>query len=138
GSLFVLRSASVRPSTLHSLLAPGIGLIAIMVLIIRPLVVAVAPRGSPLSRPEREFVAWLAPRGIVAAATASAFGPTLAQAGVTGANKILPIAFIAIFGTVAVYGLTAAPLARRLGLIGAGALVVLIVGGHCWARSIAS
>jgi hypothetical protein len=83
-------------------------------------------------------MAWLAPRGIVAAATASAFGPTLAQAGVEGAGKILPIAFIVIFGTVAVYGLTAAPLARRLRLVGAGALVVLVVGGHNWARGVAS
>jgi NhaP-type Na+/H+ or K+/H+ antiporter len=138
GILFVLISASVSPSTLNSLLAPGIALIAIMVLVIRPLVVWVATRGSPLTRNERVFMAWLAPRGIVAAATASAFGPTLAQAGVKGAGKILPIAFIVIFGTVAIYGLTAAPLARRLGLVGAGALVVLIVGGHRWARAVAS
>jgi NhaP-type Na+/H+ or K+/H+ antiporter len=138
GILFVLISASVRPSTLNSLLGPGIALVAIMVLIIRPLVVAVATRGSPLTRPERGFMAWLAPRGIVAAATASAFGPTLARAGVGGAGKILPVAFIAIFGTVAVYGLTAAPLARRLGLVGAGTLVVRIVGGHRWARSLAT
>ncbi|MFX9042610.1 cation:proton antiporter, partial [Acinetobacter baumannii] len=91
--------------------APGLGLIAIMVLVIRPLVVAIATRGSPLTRQERTFMAWLAPRGIVAAATASAFGPALAQAGVAGAAKILPIAFIVIFGTVAIYGLTAAPFA---------------------------
>jgi NhaP-type Na+/H+ or K+/H+ antiporter len=138
GILFVLISASVTPSTLNALLAPGLALLAIMVVVIRPLVVAVATRGSPLSRHDREFMAWLAPRGIVAAATASAFGPALAQAGVRGAAKILPIAFIAIFGTVAIYGLTAAPLARRLGLVGKGALVVLIVGGHRWARSVAS
>lgn len=135
--LFVLISASVSPSTLNSLIAPGIALIAVMVLVIRPLVVAVATRRSALTRNERAFMAWLAPRGIVAAATASAFGPTLAQAGVAGAAKILPIAFIVIFGTVAVYGLTAAPLARRLGLVAGGTLVVLIVGGHKWARALA-
>lgn len=138
GILFVLISASVSPSTVTSLLAPGLALVAIMVLVIRPLVVAIATRGSPLTRQERSFMAWLAPRGIVAAATASAFGPALAQAGVAGAEKILPIAFIVIFGTVAIYGLTAAPLARRLRLVGASALVVLVVGGHQWARAIAA
>jgi hypothetical protein len=73
----------------------------------------------------------------VAAATASAFGLQLAQAGVDGADDILPIAFIAIFGTVVLYGLTAAPLARVLGLAGAGEGVVLVVGGNAWARAIA-
>jgi NhaP-type Na+/H+ or K+/H+ antiporter len=60
------------------------------------------------------FMAWLAPRGIVAAAAASAFALQLGQAGVEGADDILPICFIAIFATVVLYGLTAAPLARRL------------------------
>jgi NhaP-type Na+/H+ or K+/H+ antiporter len=138
GVLFVLISASVQPSTVGALLPDGIALIAIMVIVIRPLVVAWATRRSSLDRPERAFMAWLAPRGIVAAATASAFGPTLAQDGIAGASKILPIAFIAIFGTVVVYGLSAAPLARRLHLIGASSIKVLIVGGHNWARAIAS
>lgn len=138
GILFILISASVKPSTVASLLPRGLALIAIMVLVIRPLVVALATRRSAVSRHERVFMAWLAPRGIVAAATASSFGPTLATAGIARANDILPIAFIAIFGTVALYGLTAAPLARRLGLVASSALVVLIVGGHKWARSIAS
>jgi hypothetical protein len=74
----------------------------------------------------------------VAAATASAFGLQLTDAHVGDAEKILPIAFIAIFGTVCLYGLTALPVARLLGLAGAGANVVLIVGGHAWARSIAA
>ncbi len=138
GLLFVLISASVSPATVGRLLPEGIALVAVMVLVIRPLVVALGTRGSDLHREERAFMAWLAPRGIVAAATASAFGPQLAQAGVGGADKILPIAFIAIFGTVVVYGLTAAPVAKRLGLAGAGANVVLVVGGHPWAQSMAA
>jgi NhaP-type Na+/H+ or K+/H+ antiporter len=138
GVLFVLISASVTPSSVGPLLAGGLGLVAVMVLIIRPLVIALGTWGSALERSERMFMAWLAPRGIVAAATASAFGPALAGAGVSEANKILPIAFIAIFGTVALYGLSAAPVARRLGVAGTGAIVVLLVGGHRWARSIAA
>ena len=74
---------------------------------------------------ERAFVAWMAPRGIVAGATASAFGPQLEKAEIAGAGDILPIVFVAIFGTVVLYGLTAAPVARRLGVAGEGRARVL-------------
>jgi NhaP-type Na+/H+ or K+/H+ antiporter len=138
GILFVLISASVTPASVRPLIAGSVGLIAVMVLVIRPLAVVLGAYGSTLGRPERTFLAWLAPRGIVAAATASSFGPALAKSGVSGANKILPIAFMAIFGTVAIYGLTVVPVARRLGVAGTAAVVVLVVGGHNWARSIAA
>src|SRR5512132_3562340 len=108
-----------------------------MVLVIRPLVVALSTWRSTLSIRQRAFVAWMAPRGIVAAATASAFGLSLTQAGVSGADQILPIAFVVIFGTVVLYGLTATPAARLLGVAGAGVPVILVVGGHPWARTIA-
>jgi hypothetical protein len=137
GVLFILISASVKPDTLTDLLPEGIALLAVMILVLRPLVIWLGARGPALTREEKTFMAWLAPRGIVAAATASAFGPQLAAAGVPGADKVLPVAFIAIFGTVVVYGLTAAPLARRLGLVGAGGRLVLVIGGHRWAQAIA-
>jgi NhaP-type Na+/H+ or K+/H+ antiporter len=138
GVLFVLISASVTPASVRPLIPGSLGVIAVMVLVIRPLATALGTRGSTLGRPERIFIAWLAPRGIVAAATASSFGPALAKAGVSGANKILPVAFMAIFGTVAIYGLSVVPVARRLGVAGSAAVVVLVVGGHNWARSIAA
>jgi NhaP-type Na+/H+ or K+/H+ antiporter len=138
GVLFVLISASVTPASVGPLIPGSLGVIAVMVLLIRPLSTAWGTRQSTLARPERMFIGWLAPRGIVAAATASSFGPALAKAGVSGANKILPVAFMAIFGTVAIYGLSAVPVARRLGVAGSAAVVVLVVGGHNWARSIAA
>jgi NhaP-type Na+/H+ or K+/H+ antiporter len=58
----------------------------------------------------------MAPRGIVAAATASTFGPELAANHVGGASKILPVAFLAIVATVTLYGLTAGPVAHQLGV----------------------
>lgn len=137
GVLFVLISASVEPSQVLALLPEGLILVAVLVLVIRPAVVALGTWGSELDGAERAFAAWLAPRGIVAAATASAFGLQLTQAGVAGAGRILPVVFIVIFGTVLLYGLSAAPVARLLGLAGAGGSVVLVVGGHGWAREIA-
>jgi NhaP-type Na+/H+ or K+/H+ antiporter len=138
GVLFVLVAASVSPNEVRSVLPQALVLVAVMVLVIRPAVVALTTLRSPFTRPERAFVAWMAPRGIVAGATAAAFGPELAQNGVAGANKVLPIVFVAIFGTVVVYGLTAAPVARMLGVAGLGRRLVLLVGGHTWAREMAA
>jgi NhaP-type Na+/H+ or K+/H+ antiporter len=136
GVLFVLIAASVDPAEIRAVLPEALGLVAVMVILVRPLAVAVATARSSLAPRERMFVGWLAPRGIVAGATASGFGVQLTQAGVAGADRILPITFVAIFGTVLVYGLTAAPVARLLRVAAQADTTVLIVGGHAWARAI--
>jgi NhaP-type Na+/H+ or K+/H+ antiporter len=138
GALFVLISASVSPSDVNAVLPGALALVAIMVLVIRPLAVALATWRSGLDLRERAFVAWMAPRGIVAGATASAFGLELQQAHVPGAQHVLPIVFVAIFATVVIYGLTAAPVARLLGVAEATGRVVLVVGGRPWARAVAA
>jgi NhaP-type Na+/H+ or K+/H+ antiporter len=137
GVLFILIAASVSPSDVEAVLPGALALVALMVLVIRPLAVAVATWRCGLTLRERAFAAWMAPRGIVAGATASAFGLSLAQIGVPGAQRILPIVFVAIFGTVVVYGLTAAPVARLLGMSATAGTVVLVVGGGSWARAVA-
>jgi len=136
GLLFILISASVTPSSISGLLLDTLALIAVMVIVLRPLNVLIATWGSTLTMRERAFVGWMDPRGIVAAATGSAFGLELTQAGVQDADKILPIAFLVIFGTVVLYGLTALPVGRLLGVAGTGGATVLVVGGHPWARAI--
>jgi NhaP-type Na+/H+ or K+/H+ antiporter len=138
GLLFVLVSASVSPHDIRSVMPEALALLAVMILVVRPAVVALTTLRSPFTGRGRAFVAWMAPRGIVAGATASAFGPALAAKGVAGADKLLPIVFVAIFGTVLVCGLTAAPVARALGVAGKGRTLVLVVGGNRWAREIGS
>jgi NhaP-type Na+/H+ or K+/H+ antiporter len=136
GVLFVLIAASVSPDDVRAVLPEALALVAVMALVIRPVAVALATWGSRLTARERAYMAWMAPRGIVAGATASAFGLQLAQQGVAGADRVLPIVFVAIFGTVVLYGLTGGPVARWLGVAGAGGTVALIVGGHEWARAV--
>ena len=85
-------------------------------LVQRPLVTLVCTPRSELSRHERMFIAWMDPRGIVAAATASSVGAVLVSLHVAGAQSLLPAAFIIIAVTVTVYGLTAAIVARSLGI----------------------
>jgi NhaP-type Na+/H+ or K+/H+ antiporter len=138
GVLFVMIAASVSPSEVKHVLGGSVALVAIIILIVRPVVVALSSWGSKLDVRERAFVGWMAPRGIVAGATASAFGLALASAGVKGADEVLPIVFLVIFGTVVVYGLTGNLVARRLGVAGARGTLVLIVGGNEPARAIGS
>ena len=138
GVLFVLIAASVSPDEVRAVLPEAIALVAVMALVIRPLATALATWRSSFTLRERALVAWLAPRGVVAGATASAFGLSLTQAGIAGGDEVLPIVFVAIFGTVVLYGLTGPPVARALGLAGAARLVVLIVSGHAWARDLAA
>jgi NhaP-type Na+/H+ or K+/H+ antiporter len=116
GVLFILLAPSVSAESLAGVFLPSLGRIAVLVLIVRPLIVGLATWRSPLSRRERALAAFIAPRGIVAAATASAFGLLLARAGIPEATKILPVVFLVIFGTVVLYGLASAPVARRLGV----------------------
>jgi NhaP-type Na+/H+ or K+/H+ antiporter len=136
-SLFILLAARLRLDELAQIGMGGIGFIVVLVVLARPLSVAFSTLGSDLIWRERLFLAWMAPRGIVAAAVSSIFALHLAEAGYTQAERIVPLTFLVIISTVALYGLTAAPLARRLGLAQANPQGLLIVGAHAWARSIA-
>jgi hypothetical protein len=137
GVLFVAISATVTPASLHHLILPTLGLVAVLVLVTRPLVAFVATIATELTRGERAFIGWMAPRGIVAAATASTFGATLAASHVGGAAKILPVTFLVIVATVALYGLTAVPVARRLGVTRPARTRPLLIGGDPWVIDLA-
>ncbi|WP_328909971.1 cation:proton antiporter [Streptomyces sp. NBC_00234] len=116
GILFVSISATVTPESLHGLVLPTLGLVAFLVVVVRPFVVFGATIGTGLTSGERLFLSWMAPRGIVAAATASTFSAQLVSQHIGGASKILPVTFLVIIATVALYGLTGVPVARRLGV----------------------
>jgi hypothetical protein len=137
GVLFVSISATVTPASLQHLVLPTLGLVAVLVLVTRPLVAFLATIRTGLSRGERAFTGWMAPRGIVAAATASTFGAELTAHHIGGASKILPVTFLVIVATVALYGLTAVPVARRLGVTRPARSRPLLVGGDPWVIDLA-
>ncbi|WP_328477609.1 cation:proton antiporter [Streptomyces sp. NBC_00377] len=132
GLLFISISATVSPQSLRHVWLPALGLVAVLVLVVRPLVGAVSAWRTDLTAGERGFLGWMAPRGIVAAATASTFSGALAEQGVAGAAKILPATFVVIVATVTLYGLSAAPVARRLGVVRSARSRPLLVGGDPW------
>ncbi len=136
-SLFVLLAARLTPANIGQLGWEAVAFLLALVFIVRPAAVWVSAVGSKLSQQEREFVSWMAPRGIVAAAVASIFAERLAEAGVAGAEKLVPVVFLVIAGTVALYGLTAFAVAKRLNLAEPEPQGVLFVGAHDWAREMA-
>jgi hypothetical protein len=92
---------------------------------------------SEMKLNERLFVGWMAPRGIVAAAVSSVFAIRLAEAGVEGAQMLIPVTFQVIIGTVAIYGLTAPLVARALKVAQPDPQGILFAGANKIAREIA-
>ncbi|ROR45909.1 cation:proton antiporter [Kitasatospora cineracea] len=138
GVLFVSISSTVAWSSVRPLLLPALGLVAVLVVVVRPVVAALSTAGTDLPEGERAFLGWMAPRGIVAASTAATFSAGLAAAGVGGADKILPATFLVIVFTVTLYGLSAVPVARLLGVARPARSRPLLVGGEPWTLELAA
>jgi NhaP-type Na+/H+ or K+/H+ antiporter len=116
GLLFVLLAADVRISGIAGLGARGLIAVALMMVVVRPLNVLVGTAGSGLGWREKSFLAWMAPRGIVAAAVASHFADVLGNRGIPGGGELRAMVFLLIATTVTVQGLTGGWLASALGL----------------------
>jgi NhaP-type Na+/H+ or K+/H+ antiporter len=115
--LFPLLAADVSWQELSPLGLGGVGCVLVLMLLVRPLAIAVATVGLPLDGRQRLMLTWLAPRGIVTAAVASLFAIRLEQAGVAGAGRLQGLVFLTILMTVGLQGLSAPWLAARLGLV---------------------
>lgn len=143
--LFIVLGSRLELGQLADLHWRGVAFVAALILVVRPLTVFISLWGSELNRRERTFLACLAPRGIVAAAVSSVFGlgaaSLLASEGapeplIAQAQLLAPVTFLVILGTVACYGLAAAPIARVLGLADANPQGVLLAGADPWVRDL--
>jgi NhaP-type Na+/H+ or K+/H+ antiporter len=130
--LLVAVAATVTPHELWPLVLPALALVAVLVLIVRPVVAMLATRHGGLTRRERLFAGCMAPRGVTAAALAAVVGVQLARAGVAGAGRILPVTLLAIMMTIIIYGIGAGPAALRLGVLRSPRSRPLLVGGDAW------
>ncbi|MEZ0192565.1 sodium:proton antiporter [Pseudomonas qingdaonensis] len=85
---------------------------------------------------ESGLLAWIAPRGIVAAAVSAIFAIRLDEAGHAGALLLVPLTFAVIIGTVVLQSATARPLARLLKVAEPAPSGFLIVGANAPARAL--
>ena len=140
--LFVVLASRIKLSDLWEIGWNGLVFLAILIFLIRPASVFMSTFATKLKWRERVFLAFLAPRGIVAAAVSSVFALEVThlyhdQQLPAGAQQIVPLTFVVIVGTVTVYGVLAAPLARWLGLAEPNPQGVLFAGAASWIRDIA-
>lgn len=161
GVLFVLLAGRVSLDALVAVAPQALAFLALAVLLVRPVSVLLGLRGTSATREERLLLAFMAPRGIIAAAVTSVFAlefqhaadamadragdpgagadaetlaaraDALAELG-EQAEQLVPIVFILIVGTVAVYGLGVGRLAERLGLASTSPQGVLFAGTSPW------
>lgn len=133
--LFIVLGARINPADILATGWAGVGVL-LVVLLARPVVVWACTLGGDYSWRERALVAWVAPRGIVAAAVSSLFALRLEDAGYAEAGMLVPYTFLIIIVTVVVQSVTARWVARVLGLVEEEPRGILIVGANPVARTI--
>jgi NhaP-type Na+/H+ or K+/H+ antiporter len=136
-SLFVILAARLDLQSLMKIDFSTILFFIVLVMVVRPCSVFVSTVRSKLAFREKLFLAWMAPRGIVAAATASIFALSLEVSGVPGASRLLTITFLVVIGTVLFYGVTSPKMAYALKVAHVNPQGVLILGAQDWAQRIA-
>jgi NhaP-type Na+/H+ or K+/H+ antiporter/Trk K+ transport system NAD-binding subunit len=135
--LFVLLAASLPLEVIVTEGWPGLLTVVALMIVVRPIDVLVSLRRSTLSWREKTFIAWIAPRGVVAASVASLFAFELRDAGFTEGSRLLALTFLTIALTVTLQGLTAGLFARMLGLQSLAGRRAMVVGAGPLGRALA-
>jgi NhaP-type Na+/H+ or K+/H+ antiporter len=136
-AVFILLTATITADTLTLLDWRSLAFLAVLLIVVRPVTVFLTTLGSGLSLQERGFVAWIAPRGVVAVAVSGLFGATLAAQGYAGGDQLVALTFLVVFATILLHGFSLPFVARRLDLISAEQPGVLLIGASPWATAFA-
>ncbi|MDV3439982.1 sodium:proton antiporter [Pseudomonas otitidis] len=134
--LFILLAARLDLKALLALGPATLALLAVIQFVARPLNIGLSTLGSTLGWRERALLAWIAPRGIVAAAVSAIFALRLQEHGDPNAQLLVPLTFLVIIGTVVLQSATARPLARLLGVAEPAPAGFLIIGANPVARAL--
>lgn len=134
--LFILLAARIELTDFQALGWSALLLFVVMQLVSRPLSIFIATARSSLSLKEKTFLAWVAPRGIVAASISSLFAIKLTSAGIEGATLLVPLTFMVIIGTVILQSATARPIAIVLKVAEPAPRGFLVIGANDVAREL--
>jgi len=134
--LFIILAARVQITLSSNLLWQSVLLFLALQFVVRPISAYICSIGSKLNWRERTFIAWVMPRGIVAAATAAIFSFRLAEKGMSSSNLMVVITLFVIIGTVVFQSITARFVAKLLNVAEPEKTGFLIVGANPLARAI--
>lgn len=126
--LFVLLAADLSIDSVYALGWGSVLAVLVLMLVVRPISVAVCTWNSNLNWRQKLFLAWVAPKGIVSASVASLFAILLTEKGITGGDAIKALVFMTIIMTVFLQGLTARWVASWLQITSDRAKGAVIIG----------
>ena len=128
--LFIVLAARLDIDALMAIGWGAVVVLFILQLLAGPVRAILSSVGGGLSWREQAFLGWVFPRGIVAAAISSLFALRLEADGFAGADRLVPLVFTIIIGTVVIQSLTAGLMARLLRVAEPAPNGVLIVGAN--------
>jgi NhaP-type Na+/H+ or K+/H+ antiporter len=133
--VFIALAALLDFRTLLALGLGGLGVVALVALVVRPLGVLASTYGDRFTLPERLFMSVVGPRGIIPASVATLFALELQAQGMNDAAGVLVgTVFLVIFATVVFEAGLARQIAELLDVI---PMRVIIVGGGQVGRALA-
>lgn len=135
-SVFIILTARLQMDDLLSIGVKEFIFLFVLIFITRPIAVFVSSIGGGLKLKEKVLLSFIAPRGVVAVAVSSVFALRLSEQYPGQAEKIVPLVFFVVIGTVLFYSIIAQILARFLGLSQPNPQGILILGAHDWGREI--
>jgi CPA1 family monovalent cation:H+ antiporter len=132
--LFIVLAARIDLEAVMALGGTAVVLLLVLQFIGGPLRALTCSVGSELKWQERALLGWIFPRGIVAAAVSALFALRLEEIGYPGADKLVPMVFTVIVGTVVIQSLSGRLIASWLGIRDPDPTGVLVVGANPVAR----
>ncbi len=130
--VFIILSARMNWEVFSAFQARFILFLMLLLFVVRPLTVLISMIFSGVPWRERLFIAWIAPRGIVAVAITGLFAFRLMDYGMAEAEALIPLSFAVVIVTVVAHGMSARWLSERLGLDQGPSRGVLLVGANPW------
>ena len=130
--IFILLPATLDWDVMRAFEARFLVFLLLLLFVVRPLTVFVSLLFSRIPWRERIFIAWIAPRGVVAVAITGLFALRLEDFGSPDAIALIPLSFGVVVATIVAHGFSASWVARRLGLDKGPGRKVLLVGANRW------